>query len=653
MQALQAVVPRAAATELPADLALIKELVSTSDFKFQVPAASSKLLSIKHLPAWFSAITKMLSRFPDPEAFLFGTTASLNSGSELQLRTVAVKTEASGVKLENAAPGAPDLVKLIKEELRLFNAPITTFSVFDQFLQATSYRKQIMADRNLQHLVAPTILQPSMEARTLLSRAQQFKSPEYQETVTLDEHTGLTLVSDQRVFVFPSEQRMTSVKAVTFHYVRGDRKPEVKVHQLLRPHFWRWLKVALTGTDFAHLLTLGWECDHTWVFGRLIEQQDNEREESDQLFAILAVQDELRTKSPSENLMTWYVKALKTIDDLNAVTRTYREGCGLMILPVQLAESMYKVHAHREGYAEVMSRVARDNKGYMPILELQKAIAMIVVDKNRQKLFSNFDSERLPMGHANPSQVNSTVTNPSGKLQCCYKFLEGKCQDTNCKHPHLQVPVPAGVCSEYLADKKSCAGSCGKLHERWGNIIRKANEGKLNISPAKPRKPRQAKQGVAPSSQPTDDQGNDSDSDSGGQGSQAPEKSGTPGSQPCTRCGKAGHEFESCYSSTHFDGSRLISPKPCPVPEDFWAIDQTWEAHNDANQKADINAVRVTDDQYMDNGTHYSEEEAYWPTYQINVLCDQRTAADVQRTAIIHLEPDSVVIATEGSKRRL
>ena len=133
MQALHAVVPRAAATELPADLALIKELVSTSDFKFQVPAASSKLLSIKHLPAWFSAITKMLSRFPDPEAFLFGTTAFLNSGSELQLRTVAVK---------NAAPGAPDLTALIKEELRLFNEPVTTFSIYDKFYKRLLTRKR-------------------------------------------------------------------------------------------------------------------------------------------------------------------------------------------------------------------------------------------------------------------------------------------------------------------------------------------------------------------------------------------------------------------------------------------------------------------------------------------------------------------------------
>ena len=77
--------------------------------------------------------------------------------------------------------------------------------------------------------------------------------------------------------------------------------------------------------------------------------------------------------------MTWYVKALKTIEDLNAVTRTYREGCGLMILPSQLAESN-KVHAHREGYSEVMSRVARENQGYLPIHLLQAAIANGTLD---------------------------------------------------------------------------------------------------------------------------------------------------------------------------------------------------------------------------------------------------------------------------------
>ena len=47
-----------------------------------------------------------------------------------------------------------------------------------------------------------------------------------------------------------------------------------------------------------------------------MDQEEEQREEMDQLFAILALQDELRVKASSENLMAWYVKALKSIEDL-------------------------------------------------------------------------------------------------------------------------------------------------------------------------------------------------------------------------------------------------------------------------------------------------------------------------------------------------
>ena len=110
---------QSAKMELPADLALIKELVQTSDYKFLLPAAQHKLQNIKVLSGWFSAITKMLARFPDTEAFLFGTVASLNRGSELSLRTVSVKLEEKGVKLERATPEVPShatLAASVKEE---------------------------------------------------------------------------------------------------------------------------------------------------------------------------------------------------------------------------------------------------------------------------------------------------------------------------------------------------------------------------------------------------------------------------------------------------------------------------------------------------------------------------------------------------------
>ena len=483
--------PTAETPKSTEDLALIKELAAATDYKFLLPAASNKLTSIKHLPIWFSAIVKMLARF-DPEAFLFGTVASLNNGSELQLRTSQLKLEHDPVKQESSASANPNIRHLVAEEVRVYGG-VTTYAAFGLFLEGSSYKAAIMQDEALKYLCAPTLFPRVVGGGSILSRTQQFKSPEYQETILLGDDTGLTLVSDQRKFVFPSEQRINSAKAVTFHYVRGDKRPEVRLHQLLRPHFWRWLTVALTGTDFAHLLTMGWECDHTWVFQRLIEQADNEREQVDQLFAILAVTDELRTKSPSENLMTWYVKALKTIHDLNAVTRTYREDCGLMILPVTLAESMYMVHAHREGYAEVMSRVSRENKGYMPILELQKAIANIVVDKNRQNTFSKFDSGKHQKGHAKQPQVTATAATGGVKLDCCYKFLEGKCHEDPCIHPHVKVPIPPSVCAKFLADNKSCTGGCGKPHDRWSGIVRKINSGELPSAPSKKSK-KKAKQ---------------------------------------------------------------------------------------------------------------------------------------------------------------
>ena len=98
--------------ESTADQALIKELISTSDYKFLLPAAQNKLTSISNLSLWFITITKMLARF-DAEAFLFGTTASLNNVADLKLRTI--KLEDKGVKLERVAPKSMDVASKVLE----------------------------------------------------------------------------------------------------------------------------------------------------------------------------------------------------------------------------------------------------------------------------------------------------------------------------------------------------------------------------------------------------------------------------------------------------------------------------------------------------------------------------------------------------------
>ena len=105
--------------ELSAELALIKELVGTTNYKFLLPAAQNKLTSIKQLTLWFTEMTKMLDRFPEVELFLFGTVAALNNGADLQLKSVTIKKESSPeAKAERSGPNPSALQGLVKEELR-------------------------------------------------------------------------------------------------------------------------------------------------------------------------------------------------------------------------------------------------------------------------------------------------------------------------------------------------------------------------------------------------------------------------------------------------------------------------------------------------------------------------------------------------------
>ena len=471
--------------------ALISELLSVKEYKFLHPPSQHRLQNIKELQAWFTGIAKMLDRFPNVEAFLFGTAASLNEDQELSIRITAVKSE-KGVKQEHSPPDDITLRRAIAVELRTFDRDFTDFNVVAEFLSATSYAKEIRASQDLYHFIAPTLFHPSVDAKQILSRIAQYKSPEFQETVTIgDKLGGGTPVSDLKVYVFPSEQRITNAKSVTFHYVRGDQKPESRLHQLLRPHLWRWLEIALGGGDFSHFLTMGWEEDHSEVFQQLILQQNREREETDQVFAILDVQDSLRTKLATVSLHTWYLQSMKAVEKVNAVTRTYKAGCNLMILPQSFVDSMYLVHAHHDGYSEVLSRVSRENEGYVPIKELQRQIEMQLADKNRNKTFTDWraknanlsNQQRInPRSNTSQTSVNAISAQvPNTQMDVCFKFQDDKCKlGAQCPHPHRKIAVPVAACSKWLADKSSCDHSCNKLHETWYALIKKINSGEIS-----------------------------------------------------------------------------------------------------------------------------------------------------------------------------
>ena len=106
------------------------------------------------------------------------------------------------------------------------------------------------------------------------------------------------------------------------------------------------------------------------------------------------------------------------------------------------------------------------------------------------------------------------------------------------------------------------------------------------------------------------------------------------------------------------------------MPE-YWADQAHWEARDGASKKANINTVHahiVTSDQYKYNGI-VAEEEAFWPRHHVTALCCQRPGADSpsalrenyppvaddgsnadSNAFILPLEPDSLVIETEGSR---
>ncbi len=116
-----------------------------------------------------------------------------------------------------------------------------------------------------------------------------------------------------------------------------------------------------------------------------------------------------------------------------------------MLIPVGFVNSMYKVHAHRSGFSEIMSRVSRENGGYMPIQELQRQIAMEISDKNRKSGMAEFETQNnellKPKTKGTSTRVSADVNSttdaiiPKTPIETCFIFLDGKC---------LTMPCPQG-----------------------------------------------------------------------------------------------------------------------------------------------------------------------------------------------------------------
>ena len=334
----------APAAALPAKLSLdykehvlLKELSSSTDCKFTLQPSQNKLTNINFVYTWFANITKMLDKFPDVEQLLFGTAATLNEGKNLTLKTTTCKTEA-GVKAETAIGEKLHQNTSIQHKLDAFQQDITTFQLFVAFLDKSKFETEI-------NIVAPKLFQPSIAPTKLLQGTKLFMSPQYQENVVLgDTLAGKTHVTADTDFVFPSSIRIGTAKHVTFHYIRGHQLQESCLHQLLRPHPWRWICVALSDGPFTHLLKNTWEGDHTTanLFLKLQEIQNAQSEETDQVFTIF--------------------------------------------------NSIYMIHNHGMGYDKLMTKTNRENVGYVPI-ELHRRIELDIESENRTQAYDDFTTQ--------------------------------------------------------------------------------------------------------------------------------------------------------------------------------------------------------------------------------------------------------------------
>ena len=535
---------------------LLKELSSSHDFKFPLAPTQTKLTNIKLLHVWFASIAKMLDRYPDVELFLFGTAATLNESKNLTLKTSICKTE-KGVKIEEASGEKLRLIENIQAELQTFQQDVDTFYLFVDFLKASEYEIEINRDPDLKYLVAPTLFPPTVAPTKILQGAKLFMSPQYQETVVVGGTlAGKTRITEFTDFVFPSSIRIGTAKHVTFHYVRGNQLPESRLHQMLRPHLWRWLCAALADGPFAHLLKDTWEGDHTHLFQKLQLIQNAQREETDQVFSIFNQLMQLCKKPSKESLQTWYLQSIKDVEAVNAVTSTYRNSSDLTMISQSWLNSMYKVHAHGMGYDKLMTKISRENDGYVPIEELQRRIELDIESVNRSQAYDDFTTQNAHVftqdkqprrerqanaatGNPKKRPGSATPTPASGgasgsgnalkgeqRINVCHKFLQDKCEfGKECKFEHRKIKVPGAACSKFLgANPDSCDGSCGKLHENWHEIIKKVNAGEISALKGTPQS-----SPSATNPQPQSARGNGSRGGKGNRGGRGGRKGGKGG----------------------------------------------------------------------------------------------------------------------------
>ena len=335
----------------------IKELLS-GGFKFPDSPQNNKLMHLKDVHKWLLKIRHTFRRYSDFYMFLYATVGYIDTNVELQPRKLhesqvkkeKVKKEQDRMKIESesgsdddeespeekdgdkhkASNAVPDG---LQRELREFGS-ITTYEELGKFMKLTKFSDKILSDKAVLGVIAPFMA--AKEAKPSGNEPlSKFNSLSYERRMSAQEKVGakknFTMVSDVGEYILPAEGRIKFGNGLTFYYTGGGQ--ESRLHSLLRPYVWSYLKQFLEKTPFSHVIT---QCpvlhDISHVVQFLLKKAAAERLETDQCYDVLTTIISLWKKDPKTSLQQWYADAVEKINDLNEVSATF-DSKELFVVP--------------------------------------------------------------------------------------------------------------------------------------------------------------------------------------------------------------------------------------------------------------------------------------------------------------------------------
>ena len=322
----------------------VKELLS-GQFKFPDSPQNNKLMYLKDVHKWLLKIRHTFRRYSNFYMFLYATAGYIDTNVELQPRNLredkvkkeSIKKERDRVKIELSESeedeepperkdevGGDALPEGLRQELHDFGG-ITTYDALGKFMKVSEFSGKLLADPVLLGKIAPFTAAKTAKPSGNDPLAK-FNSLSYERRLSAQEKVGarknFTMVSDVGEYILPAEDRIKFGNGLTFYYTNGDQ--ESRLHSLLRPYVWSYLRQSLEKTPFSHVIT---ECpvlhDVSHVVQYLLKRAEVERLETDQCFDVLNTIVSLCKKDRNVSLQQWYADTIEKVNDLNEVSATF------------------------------------------------------------------------------------------------------------------------------------------------------------------------------------------------------------------------------------------------------------------------------------------------------------------------------------------